>query len=54
MYIPPDGNKERAEDVIASVAVDIEETKPDAAVVITGDFKGGTPRDTLPFYTQYV
>ncbi|ELT88222.1 hypothetical protein CAPTEDRAFT_217985 [Capitella teleta] len=47
-YIPPNGNKERAAEAIGAVAMEIEDAKPDAAVIITGDFNGASLAAVLP------
>jgi hypothetical protein len=52
--IPPEGDKEPAADAICAVVAEIEEAKPDAAVIITGDFKNATLSTSLPLYTQYI
>jgi hypothetical protein len=54
IYIPPSGDANRATEAIASVALDIQQTKPEAAIVITGDFNGASLHDALPTYVQYV
>ena len=42
VYIPPCGNKKKAEEDIATIARDIETSKPDAPVIILGDFNGAS------------
>jgi ribosome assembly protein 1 len=54
IYIPPSGDANRATEAIASVALDIQQTKPEAAIVITGDFNRASLHDALPTYVQYV
>ncbi|ELU14436.1 hypothetical protein CAPTEDRAFT_192370 [Capitella teleta] len=54
IYIPPSGDANRATEAIASVALDIQQTKPEAAIVITGDFNRASLHDALPTYVQYT
>ncbi|ELU16296.1 hypothetical protein CAPTEDRAFT_213055 [Capitella teleta] len=41
------GDANRAKEAIASAALDIQLTKPEAAIVITGDFNGASLHDAL-------
>ena len=54
MCIPPSGNKSQAEENIASTVADLESAKPDAAIVILGDFNGASLKAVLPRYKQFV
>ncbi|ELU08621.1 hypothetical protein CAPTEDRAFT_191138 [Capitella teleta] len=54
VYIPPEGDKEQAANAVSAVVAEIEEAKPDATVIITGDFNNATLSTSLPLYTQYI
>ena len=54
VYIPPCANKDAASDAISSVVREMEQAKPDSAVIIAGDFNRASLADSLPAYTQYV
>jgi ribosome assembly protein 1 len=54
VYIPPSGDANRAKEEIAAVALKRQREKPDATIIITGDFNGATLKDSLPSYVQYV
>jgi len=54
VYIPPDSVKSAAEEQVAEVIMELETAKPDAGVVILGDFNGASLDRVLPKYKQYV
>ncbi|ELT90693.1 hypothetical protein CAPTEDRAFT_211531 [Capitella teleta] len=54
IYIPPSGDANRATEAIASVALDMQQTKPEAAIVISVDFDRASLHDALLTYVQYV
>jgi hypothetical protein len=54
IYIPPHANKESACETISLVVRDMERAKPDAAILVGGDFNRASLSDSLPTYKQYV
>lgn len=54
VYIPPSADKRKAEEDIASVITELETSKPDAGIIVLGDFNGSSLQTVLPRYKQYV
>ena len=54
VYVAVEGNAARAMNLIASVAENALQDKPDAAVIITGDFNRASLSERLPSFSQYV
>ena len=54
VYIPPSADKTLAVEEIAAVAMNTETEKPDAAVLILGDFNGASLHQVLPKYAQFI
>ena len=54
VYIPPSADKRKAEEDVASVITELETSKPDAGIIVLGDFNGSSLQTVLPRYKQYV
>ena len=54
VYVPPSANVKLAADTIASIANSELNSKPNAAMIILGDFNSCCLAKTLPGFSQYV
>jgi len=55
VYIPPDGDKKRAMKDLANIITDLEDSKPDAAIIAIGDFnRAPSLSKILPRYRQFI
>ena len=54
VYIPPNGDRSKAVETIASVTSEVQRAHPDAVVLIVGDFNGAALAAPLTSYSQYV
>ncbi|KAK3534944.1 hypothetical protein QTP70_002030 [Hemibagrus guttatus] len=54
VYIPPQGNVREAQRALADEIQSVEQTNPDALVIVLGDFNKGNLSHELPKYKQFI